>query len=259
MSTLTRPCDDARMAGIIDTNVYLSRWPFRRLPGDEPAVLARKLKSVGISEAWVGSFDALLHRDIGGVNLRTADECKRHKGLLVPVGAVNPMLPDWREDVRRCHEVYAMPAIRLHPNYHGYTLDQPRFREVLDAALRRGLIVQLVVQMEDERTQHPRLQVPPVALAPLAQLVRSTPGLKLQLLNHARLTEPLPDVRLDFAMVEGVYGLKRLLDAGESRVLFGSYYPFFPIESALGKVKESGTPQPELVFATNARRFREAK
>jgi len=247
------------MAGIIDTNVYLSRWPFRRLPGDETSALVAKLKSVEVTEAWAGSFDALLHRDIGGVNLRTVEECKRHRGLLVPVGAVNPLLPDWMEDVRRCHEVYAMPAIRLHPNYHGYTLEQPVFRNLCEAALRRNLIVQLAVQMEDERTQHPRMQTPPVLLKPLSELMRAMPRLKLQLLNHARLPEPLPDVRLDFAMVEGVYGLKRLMESGESRVLFGSYYPFFNIESALGKVKESGISATEQVFATNARRFREAK
>jgi predicted TIM-barrel fold metal-dependent hydrolase len=248
------------MAGIIDTNIYLSRWPFRRVPGDEPTTLVAKLRSVGVTEAWAGSFDALLHRDIGSVNQRTAEECKRHgAGVLVPVGSVNPMLPDWQEDIRRCHEVYRMPAIRLHPNYHGYKLDQPLFTAVLDAAMKRNLIVQLAVQMEDERTQHPLLRIPPVVLAPLAQVMRQMPGLKLQLLNHARLAEPLPDVRLDLAMVEGVYGVKRLIDGGESRVLFGSYYPFFPIESALGKVKESGIEKTEALYVTNARRFREVK
>jgi hypothetical protein len=248
------------MPGITDTNVYLSRWPFRRLPGDEPDQLVAALKKAGVTEAWAGSFDALLHRDIGGVNLRTADDCKRFgNGLLVPVGAVNPALPDWREDVRRCHEVFSMPAIRLHPNYHGYTLDQPLFTQVLDAAARRGLIVQIAVQMEDERTQHPRLRVPPVGLAPLADLKASMPRLKLQLLNHARLPSPLPGVRMDFAMVEGVHGLARLLEAGESRVLFGSYFPFFPVESSLGKVKESGTAHTEAVFENNARQFREAR
>lgn len=246
------------MAGIIDTNVYLSRWPFRRLPGDEPAQLIAKLKSVGVTEAWAGSFDALLHRDIGGVNLRTAEECKRDK-VLIPVGAINPMLPDWREDMRRCHEVYRMPAIRLHPNYHGYSLDQAVFREVLESAMKRNLMVQLVVQMEDERTQHPRLRAAPVALGPLKGIVGSMRGLRLQLLNHARLAEPLDNVFLEIAMVEGVHGVASLLKAAGDHVTLGSYYPFFPMESALGKVKESGTTNLDAIFFGNASKLRGAR
>ena len=238
---------------IVDTNVYLSRWPFRRLYGDEPGQLVAKLIENNVSQAWAGSFDAILHEDLSAANARLAEDCRtRGEGRLLPFGSVNPALPDWREDFRRCHEEHKMRGIRLHPNYHGYTLADPRFGELAALAARLGMVVQVVLSMEDERTQHPLVRVPEVDTGPLLRVVRKTPGLRLVILN--RMREPsgkllgrlsyTGEVYFDFARLEGVGGINRLLEAvPEDRLLFGSYFPFFYFESALGKIKEAGLTQ----------------
>ncbi|MCX6624256.1 MAG: hypothetical protein NTY38_24975, partial [Acidobacteria bacterium] len=152
--------------GLIDTHVYLSRWPFRRMSGDQTAALAGKLRQRGVTQAWAGSFDTLFHKDLGAANARLAAECEASSGLLVPFGGVNPLLPDWEEDLRRCHQQWHMPGIRIHPGYHNYTLADPLFERLLRAATERGLLVQLAVWMADERHQNPLMQIPAVDLAP---------------------------------------------------------------------------------------------
>jgi predicted TIM-barrel fold metal-dependent hydrolase len=252
---------------IVDVNVSLSRWPFRRLACDEPHALVEKLREQGVSQAWCGSFDALLHRDMAGVNIRLVEACQQHgDGLLVPFGAIDPMLPDWEEDLRRCQEVHHMPGIRLHPNYHGYKLDDPQFERLVRLAAERKLIVQIAVIMEDDRTQHPLVQVPPVDVAPLVKLVESLPGLRIVLLNahrnvRADLRQKLVaagQVYFDIATLEGVGGVEKLLvELPMERILLGSHFPLFYFESAVLKLQESPLAggQIEAIRQGNARRL----
>jgi predicted TIM-barrel fold metal-dependent hydrolase len=242
---------------MIDVNVSLSRWPFRRLPLDETAALVAALKRLGITQAWAGSYDGLLHRDVAGVNLRLAADCRAHgQGLLVPFGTVNPTLPDWREDLRRCHEEHRMPGIRLHPNYHGYGWDDPRLAALLDEAARRSLIVQVAAAMEDERTQHPLVRVPTVDPAPLVALVAQRPALRVVLLNASlkpadqvlrRLVES-GRIWIDTAMLEGISIIERIVAAvGSGRLLVGSHAPFYGPDAAPLKLQEAALKEADRV------------
>jgi uncharacterized protein len=233
----------------VDTNVTLSRWPGRRLPLDETPALVGKLRSYGVRQAWAGTFDGLLHKDTRSVNARLTEDCRKFgRGLLVPFGVVNPTLPDWEEDLRRCHVDHKMPGIRLHPNYHGYKLDDPVFAKLLDLAGGCGMMVQLVAVMEDERTQHRLMRVPYVDMTPLAGLLKSRPSLRVVLLNWNRGASAAVAAKLtaagqayfDIATLEGVGGVANLLkQVPAERVVFGSYAPFFYFESAFLKLRES--------------------
>ena len=235
---------------IVDVNANLSRWPFRRTPCDELPRLAERLHSLGVQQAWVGSLDGLFHRDLGGVNQRLAEDCRSERRVqLVPFGSVNPRLPDWQEDLRRCAQDHRMPGIRLHPNYHGYRLDEPLFSQLLDLAAGRRLIVQLVVRMDDVRVQHPMMQVSDVDVKPLGELLRTRPNLRLLLLNSqatlrgADLQQLATNDRfgVDIAMQEGVGGVAGLVrTVGPTQVFFGSHLPLFALESAILKMREAG-------------------
>ena len=247
---------------IVDTNVYLARWPFRRLAGDETPDLLARMRRHGVGQVWAGSFDALLHRDVEGVNARLADECKRHgAGMLLPFGTVNPKLPDWREDLRRCAEAHRMPGIRLHPNYHGYGLSDAEFGEVLRLATEARLVVQLVIGLEDERTQHPLLRVPVVDMGPLEEAVKSVPGLRLVVLNQKRdprnrKLAATGRVWFDIANVEGAGGVGAMAEEiGAEHVVFGSHFPLFVFESSVLKMREAGfaTKDEKAIFEDNAR------
>jgi predicted TIM-barrel fold metal-dependent hydrolase len=263
---------------IIDTNVHLFDWPFRKLKYARTKALIAKLRKHRIVQAWAGSYEGLLHKNLDGVNARLAEECQANgEKMLLPFGTVNPALPDWEEDLRRCQEKYQMSGIRLYPSYHNYTLQKPEVARLLKLAHQRGLLVQLVVRMEDPRVHLPVTLTPPVDVTALPELLAAQPGIKLQLLNAFNGTDPLrgqvgrrlieeTQVTFDFSHVEGQGGVGKLI-AGDraagrpplpvGRLAFGSHAPYFPCESAVFKLFESPLRRPELekLMRANAERI----
>ncbi len=250
--------EDADPAGpVIDTNTYLGPCPFRELPLastlDDAESLTRFATAIGESAttAWAGSFESVLRRDYDGINDRLAAMAAGDKAVarrFQLFGAVNPKVPGWTETLRRIHQGHRMRGIRLHPNYHGYTLDDPDFAALLDAAAQRDLIVQIVIRLEDVRTQAPAVAVADVDPRPLTELLPALPGLKLQLLNAMRsvadtlLMTRLSDlgVHFDIAMLEGMCGIARMIErVPEIRLCYGSYAPFFYPQAAALKLSES--------------------
>lgn len=234
---------------IFDSNVYLSRWPFRRLPNDDTPALVKKLKQNQINQGFAGSFDGLLHKDIRAVNQRLADDCKSFgPELLIPVGSINLNLPNWEDDVIACHEELAMPGLRLHPNYHQYELTNPEVKKLFAMAAERKLLIQIAMRMEDDRTHHPLVRIPDVNFEALPDLMKQHDQLQVTILNGmkslrgaklTRLTEN-PNLTVEIAMLEGVGGIEKLMkQVPYQQILFGSYFPFFYLESSLNKLEES--------------------
>lgn len=238
--------DSALQFRIVDTNLSLFHWPFRRLPLDDADALVKKLRALGIAQGWAGSFEGLLHRDIAAVNQRLVEVC-RDWPELVPIGSINPTLPGWERDLGQCIAKHRMSGIRLHPNYHGYALDDPRFALLLECATAAGRFVQIAAAMEDVRTQPASLRVLDVDLAPLVKVMAGVPKSRVQILN-ARLRSPLldelaavPGVYFDTARVDSTDGVPSLLKCVPAgRVLFGTHAPFLIPEASLIRVHESG-------------------
>jgi predicted TIM-barrel fold metal-dependent hydrolase len=187
---------------------------------------------------------------------------------------VNLAWPDWEEHVRRCHEVYKMPGIRIYPGYQPFGLDHPGVESLIKMIAERGLVLQIVFGMEDPRVHHPIIDVRPVTLRPLVKAVRSAPGVKVQLLHFpgspagADLAQFLsePNTYLDISRIEGNGGIGRMIGTIEGlpsaraplhRILFGSHAPYFPVETALLKLIESPLDSRQLdsIMQQNARRL----
>ena len=273
--TAARNAPVVRSLGIIDTNVNLFDWPFRALKYRHTKALVAKLKTHRVIEAWAGSFEALLSKDMSGVNARLTAECREHgSGFLIPFGSVNLAWPDWEEDLRRCHEVHKMRGIRIYPGYQPFDLDHPKMESLVKMTVERGLILQVVFGMEDPRVHHPVINVGPVTFAPLLKVMKSTPSAKVQLLHFSGSSQgedlsqfmTNPNTVMDISRLEGNGAVGRIIGAVQGlpsprvpveRIVFGSHAPYFPLETAILKLIESplDAQQLQAIMQGNARRL----
>ncbi|MER3415092.1 MAG: hypothetical protein C4297_02635 [Gemmataceae bacterium] len=238
----------ATVSGRVDVNAYVGGWPFRSLPWRDLPALSARLRRAGIEEVWLSSFGGMLQSDPHEVNAELARLCAQASALRTyPFATLNPVLPDWNEDLRQIAEVYRMPGIRLHPGYHGYDLERDGCQELCAEAARRGLLVQIAVHLEDERTQHPRFQVPAVDCRPLPKILARFPKLTVILLGY-RFTHADLDLELarsgrvffDISNAEGTGVVRRLVQRlGAQCLLLGTLAPLFYPEAAIGKIDEA--------------------
>ncbi len=261
---------------IIDTNVNLFKWPFRRMKYGDTRSLVAKLRKHRITKAWAGNFEALFSKSINDVNNRLVKECRANgEGMLIPIGTVNPAWPDWEEDLRRCHEVYRMPGIRLYPTYQTFDLSHIEIPRLVSQAADRGLIIQIVGDMEDSRVHHPIVLTRELSFDPLVEILKKIPKAKVQLLNwNERVSSELlkkliaeTSVVLDISWLESTGALGRMIEGNRwsgpetpvpvERFLFGSHAPYFPVESAVIKLFESPLTleQMKAVMNVNANQF----
>ena len=111
-----------------------------------------------------------------------------------------------------------------------------------------GLIVQIAVMMEEERTQHPLMRLAHVNPAPLIGLLKEIPKARVVLQNCFRAVrgglllklQATRQIWFDISTLEGMAGIERILQQlSVDRLVLGSNAPFYIPESALLKLKES--------------------
>src|SRR5690606_26285458 len=153
--------DTSILTSMIDVNVTLGHYPFRKLPidGSDPAVIKDLLQRCGITRACAGSLNAIFYGDPDQGNDEVLPGLAKDPFYL-PVGVINPSLHSWRGSLARCVEQYGCRMVRLYPSYHGYRLTDPVVEDFLAAAADANLLVAIVQRLEDERMHHPLMKVP---------------------------------------------------------------------------------------------------
>lgn len=223
---------------MFDATVFLGHWPFRRFRGSTAEQLTWHLRREGVLGALVSSLDSVFRDDLDACNrsLMTAVSRYRH---LKPAITINPQYADWPILLDK----YPSPAVRLFPNYHGYSLSSLAVDAVCDELRRRNIVLIVTVRLEDERTHPSCCLVPAVPMQDIVRLAGRFPRLPIigsgtsfqNIVTLASAREK--NIYVDYALAERLNTLESILQIWPvSRLLFGSCHPFCYTRSAVLKL-----------------------
>ena len=214
----------------MDLNCFSGNWPFHKVRYNTVEKIAELHKRCGIEGGIISSCEAIFYQDPYEAELSLSKE-------LTGTGyyhamTLNPTLPAWKDDLRRCVEALGVKAVRLVPGYHGYTLADDAIREVYDSLRQYNLPLILTLRIEDERTTwmiNPRF-IPVTEVKSFLETYTDIPTL----VANIRLNE--------IAALTEVFEARSNLFADTSGFMRG----LFPVDDAYPLVQE------RLVFGSNA-------
>lgn len=167
---------------IIDVNVFLGSYPFRRVPGTSSAAVLAAMDRIGVGEAWVSHLPSLFWKDPSEGNAWLYEETARQPRFR-PVPAVQPELAHWEEVVADAASRQA-PAIRCDPQYAALDPLGGPLKKLVAVAAELGLPVMMAVRLEDLRQRHPNDVAGDLAPSAVRALLRSHPRARL-IITHA--------------------------------------------------------------------------
>ena len=135
---------------MMDFNCFAGNWPFFRVRCNTVEKLMQLHNRCGITGGVVSSLEAIFYQDPYEAELQLAQQLEGTPYLQAMV--LNPMLPAWKDDLRRCVEKLRIKAVRLVPGFHGYALTDPIMDQVCDALRGYGLPLILTLRLRDDRT-----------------------------------------------------------------------------------------------------------
>jgi len=139
---------------IVDMNAFLGRWPFWKLRYQGVKNLLKLMDRAKIDKAVVSSLDSVFFINYEEGNIDVADACCLHSDRLIPFAVINPNFPLWIDHLEVCVEEYGARGIKLHPDYHKYSLLSEEVAELMRKAKKMKLPVFIQTSIMDMR-HHP--------------------------------------------------------------------------------------------------------
>ena len=220
---------------VIDCHAHLGQSDLGHVLCESAADMVRCMDALGVDACVISSFLAIGRDPVGG-NDEVAKAIRDYPGRFIGYAGVNPrkqeaVIPE----LERCFDNLGMTAVKLHPVYHGYIIQDPICVPVFEFADERRCPV-LCHDFGDpgfiKRTAetYPNMKLIPAHVA--------LGGPRSEHSELLRITADHENIFLDPAFSRVPYRtIEKMVEiAGEDKVLYGSDSPFLSMSYQIGKV-----------------------
>lgn len=236
---------------LCDVHAHIGHWPFRHLPFTDARSLLEEMDRLEIERAAVCHTHGVFYKNTQSANEELLRELETARDRLLPVATLNPAYVGAEADFGLCVREHGMAGLRLVPQYHGYSLEDPRAISLAAAAAQARIPVIVPRLLVDPRQRH-RLDIEEtVDLGALATFARKVPEATIVGVEYALGADPAtveilratPNLLFEISRIAllNTAALTGLLDAvGAGRLLFGTGMPFKVPEVSVLKLELLG-------------------
>ncbi len=223
-----------------------------------PTQLVEELKEYGITKVGISCLSG---NDTRYQNDLVYQACKEYPDAIIGYGFIHPKAHDALEEVDRCLGEYKFKAIKFHSWKHGYYPDNASAIDaILDKVEQYGVHVQTHVGTAPLST--PYVWAEYARKHPNVRFVFTHTGYYEFGLSTILAIKDLENVSVETSGQFDVETLKKSIEIlGEKRVVFGTDWPYKPMNIEISKFYELGLSQEQLetIFYKNAEALWEVK
>lgn len=257
----------------VDIHAYIGHWPFRQLRGNTCGGLLTNMRRYGIDRAVISNISGIFYKNTQPANEELAEAVEPYAKYFVPFAVVNPTYAGWEHDLETCRKQFGFKGVRLYPQYHDYTLADPRCTAAVRMATKLGMVVAFSVRIVDDRQRSWLDTGQPLSIDDIAAAVDRVPEGRYVILNAMLPAADRPsahtlkraNVLFDTVYATGTritmasYDLAEAVAAyGAQKFAFGTALPFREPVTALLRIevsKELDAAAKDLIWSGNALRF----
>lgn len=219
---------------VIDVNAAFGFWPIQRVSSRTLEALDAAFAKAGVEEVWLSAVESILYPEPDEWDARLFARLPAFPRFR-PVKTVNPLLGNWRKP-------WDAVAVKLFPNYHGYSLTDERVAELCENT-RVPILIQM--RVNDERNQPHFMQVAGVSAEEIVALSLRHPAARIVTLCPYNGELPIlakggKNLMADISFLDGASILEQV--AAQLPLVFGSHEAFAHVASARLKLQHSKLP-----------------